>query len=130
MPDCKIEAEEVETQFCHLKPTKVCGAEKDGEVIFQHIERDEPVCVEIVSKICHPAKVPEDGCKDITRKECVPSEKIVDVPSGKIPDAYAGEDTCRMLPKGECKKKMVKLPKRVCEPIGLDDLPLFYGHWW
>merc|ERR1712184_127529 len=108
-PNCKIEEVAVETQICFVKPTKVCGTEADGEVIFQHVVPDEPVCVDIVDTLCFPAEDKADSCKEHERKACVPS--------GKIPEPYAGEDVCRYLPKATCETKEVKLPKRVCEPI-------------
>ena len=116
-PKCKIETEDVESQLCYIKPTKVCGTEVDGEVIFQQIVPDEPVCIDVVDKLCIPAKVPEEGCKELTRKACVPAHKVVDHPSGKIPEPYADEKTCRLLPKAECKTKVHKVPKKVCEPV-------------
>merc|ERR1712050_639404 len=116
-PKCKTEAVEVETQLCRLEPTEVCGTEEDGEIVFQHIVPDEPVCVDVVDTFCRPAAKEEDSCKEVTRKACMPSDKVVDRPSGKIPEFYAGEDTCRYLPKATCETKEVKVPKRVCEPI-------------
>ena len=116
-PNCKIEEVAVETQICFVKPTKVCGTEVDGEVIFQHVVPDEPVCVDIVDTLCFPAEDKADSCKEHERKACVPSDKVVDRPSGKIPEPYAGEDTYRYLPKASCETKEVKVPKRVCEPI-------------
>lgn len=125
-PNCKVEVQEVEAQLCHIKPTKVCGTEVDGEVIFQKIVPDEPVCVDVVDKHCLPHKVPEDGCKEHTRKVCVPADKVVDVPSGKIPEPYAAEEVCRILPKAECEAKVHKVPKTVCEPV--EAKPYFYGY--
>ena len=116
--NCKVEEQEITTSLCYMKPTKVCGTETDeGEVVFQAIVPDEPVCADVVDKVCIPAKVPEEGCKDLTHKVCFPSDKVVDRPSGKIPEPYADENVCRLLPKAECKDKVHKVPKTVCEPV-------------
>ena len=120
-----METVEVESQICYIKPTKVCGTEADGEVIFQEVVPDEPVCVDVVDKLCFPAKVAEEGCKERTRKACVPNHKVVDHPSGKIPEPYADEKICRRVPKAECEAKVHEVPKTVCEPIEAK----FYNFW-
>ena len=125
-PNCKTEAVEVETQLCRLEPTEVCGTEEDGEIVFQHIVPDEPVCVDVVDKFCRPAAKEEDSCKEVTRKACVPSDKVVDRPSGKIPEFYASDKHCRLVPKAKCEAHTAKVPKTTCEPIEAK----FYHHFW
>lgn len=126
---CKVEIEEVKAQVCAIELTKVCGAEKDGKIIFQYIGL-ETVCVDIVSKICLPATVPEDGCTEVTQKACIPSHKIVDVPALLIPAVLAVPEICRLVPKGKCEAKVaLTVPKTVCEPVGLPKLIPIFGVW-
>ena len=124
-PNCKVETVEVESQLCRQTPTKVCGTEVDGEVIFQYIAPDEPVCVEVVDKLCVPMPEKEKSCKEHTRKACVPSDKVVDRPSGKIPEPYSGDEVCRIVPKASCEAKMAMVPRTVCEAVEAK----FYGGW-
>ena len=123
-PKCKIETVELTAKDCVLEPTKVCGAEADGKVIFQEIARDKPVCADIVDKICFPALKAEDSCKERTRNVCIPSFKIVDIESGKIPEPFQDEKYCRLIPKGKCEDHVEKIPKKVCEPVELEEVLL------
>jgi len=125
-PNCKIETEDVESQYCYIKPTEVCEAEADGEIVFQTIAPDEPVCIDVVETLCVPAKVAEEGCEERTRKKCVPSDKIVDH-AQKVPERYADEKFCIMVPKGMCETKTHNVPKMVCEPV--EAKHAFYGYW-
>lgn len=119
--NCKVAYEDIATQVCGLKPTKVCGVEKDGAVISQSIAADV-VCTDVVSKLCVPAVVAADGCHDVTKKVCLGSNKIVDHASVKIPAPFDSEAICRIIPKGECKEVVHKVAKTVCEPV---ELPKF-----
>jgi len=125
-PKCKTEGVEIETQLCRVEPTKVCGTEEDGEIVFQHVVPDEPVCIDVVDTFCVPAKKEEDSCKEVTRQACAPSDKIVDRKSGKIPEVYATDEHCRLVPKATCKAHTVEVPKTTCEPIEAK----FYHHFW
>merc|ERR1719422_739643 len=69
-PKCKTESAEIETQLCRVEPTKVCGTEEDGEIVFQHVVPGEPVCIDVVDTFCRPALKEEDSCKEVTRKAC------------------------------------------------------------
>merc|ERR1712244_215308 len=109
-PKCKTEGVEIETQLCRVEPTKVCGTEEDGEIIFQHVVPDK-VCIDVVDTFCRPALKEEDSCKEVTRKACAPSDKVVDRPSGKIPEFYASDKICRLVPKATCEAHTVKVPK-------------------
>merc|ERR1711997_1241672 len=123
--NCKIETEEIEAQVCRVTPTKVCGTEDDGQIVFQYVAPDEPVCKDVVDKICVPAVKEEESCKEHTRKACVPSDKVVDRPSGKIPEFYASDKHCRLVPKAKCEAQVSKVPKTVCEAVEAK----FYHLW-
>ena len=124
-PKCKPDTAEIETQLCRVEPTKVCGTEEDGEIIFQHVVPDK-VCIDVVDTFCRPALKEEDSCKEVTRKACAPSDKVVDRPSGKIPEFYASDKICRLVPKATCEAHTVKVPKTTCEPVEAK----FYHHFW
>jgi len=132
IPNCKVEVEEVETQVCMIKPTKVCVGEEDGDVMFHRVHL-EPLCVDVVDKMCVPAAVPADGCQDVTRKVCLTTSKLMDTPicpgcPKPEPDSTV-PPLCHLLPRGTCEARMMKVPKTVCEPVELPDpaeLPKFY----
>merc|ERR1712223_239056 len=69
-PKCKTESAEIETQLCRVEPTKVCGTEEDGEIVFQHVVPGEPVCIDVVDTFCRLALKEEDSCKEVTRQGC------------------------------------------------------------
>lgn len=123
--NCKVEEVEIEAQLCRVEPKEVCGTEEDGEIVFQFVAPAEPVCVDVVDTICVPAVKEEESCKEHTRKVCVPSDKVVDRPSGKIPEFYASDKHCRLVPKAKCEAKVTKVPKTVCEAIEAK----FYHFW-
>ena len=122
-PNCKVEKQAIETQLCTLAPTKVCGLEADGVLIPQSIAPDT-VCADVVDVLCGPAPTEEASCTEHTRKVCLPSTKVVDHPSPKLPPFYANELICRLLLKGTCEPKTTEVPKTVCEAIVLK--PLVY----
>merc|ERR1711997_999555 len=124
--NCKVETVEIEAQLCRVAPKEVCGTEEEGQVVFQYVAPAEPVCADVVDKICVPALKEEDSCKEHTRKVCVPSDKVVDRPSGKIPEVYASDKHCRLVPKAKCEAHTAKVPKTTCEPIEAK----FYHHFW
>merc|ERR1712018_714914 len=99
---------------------------EDGEIVFQHVVPGEPVCIDVVDTFCRPALKEEDSCKEVTRKACAPTDKVVDRPSGKIPEFYASDKICRLVPKATCDAHTVKVPKTTCEPIEAK----FYHHFW
>jgi len=123
--NCDVETVEIEAQICRVGPKEVCGTEEDGQVVFQYVAPDEPVCVDVVDTLCVPAIKEEDSCKEHTRKVCVPSDKVVDRPSGKIPEVYASEKHCRLIPKASCKAHVTKAPKTVCKAVEAK----FYHLW-
>merc|ERR1711977_176536 len=112
--NCKVETVEIEAQLCRVAPKEVCGTEEEGQVVFQYVAPAEPVCADVVDKICVPA-----------RKVCVPSDKVVDRPSGKIPEVYASDKHCRLVPKAKCEAHVTKAPKTVCEAVEAK----FYHFW-
>merc|ERR1711993_70884 len=82
--------------------------------------------IDVVDTFCRPALKEEDSCKEVTRKACAPSDKVVDRPSGKIPEFYASDKICRPVPKATCEAHTVKVPKTTCEPVEAK----FYHHFW
>jgi hypothetical protein len=124
-PHCKVETQDIESNVCHLEATKVCGVEEGGVITYQGIGPDQ-VCADVVDKFCVPALVAADGCKEVTRKVCVHSHKVVDSPTPKLPAFYANDFFCRFVPKAVCKAQVaLKAPKTVCEP--LEAKLYFYG---
>merc|ERR1712241_1587924 len=119
--NCKVETVDVTTASCSLALKKVCGAEADGKVIFQTVVAADPVCADVVDKLCVPVlkALGVDGCTEVTRKVCLASTKLVDVPSLPIPAVFQNEAFCSLIPKGECKDVVTKLSKTVCEPVEL-----------
>merc|ERR1712241_500724 len=119
--NCKVETVDVTTASCSLALKKVCGAEADGKVIFQTVAAADPVCADVVDKLCVPVlkALGVDGCTEVTRKVCLASTKLVDVPSLPIPEIFQNEAFCSLIPKGECKDVVTKLSKTVCEPVEL-----------
>ena len=118
---CKIETVDVTTASCSLALKKVCGAEADGKVIFQTVAAADPVCADVVDKLCVPVlkALGVDGCTEVTRKVCLASTKLVDVPSLPIPEFWQNEAFCWFVPKGKCTDVVTKLSKTVCEPVEL-----------
>ena len=119
---CKIATVDVTTAACSLKLAKVCGPDLvDGKVIFQTVAAADPVCADVVDKLCVPVlkALGIDGCTEVTRKVCLASTKVVDVPSLPIHPLWQTAAFCWFVPKGECTDVVTKLSKTVCEPVEL-----------
>jgi len=113
IPKCGVETQDIAVQACVPTVTKVCGTEVDGAIVAQVLVPDQ-ICADVVDKYCVPADDEATGCHEVKRHVCLPSTKVLDQSSGKIPAPFDHETLCRLVPKATCEAKVVKVAKTVC----------------